>query len=141
MYLTQMGEIPLLTREQEIALAKKIELTRMAFRRQGPRERLLHAAGRRDHAGGDEGRMPFDRTMKISTTESMAKATIIKRLPANLATVRKLLELNRRLGASAATAAAAAAVRQEAQRAHDQRRRRAVTLLEELSLRTSRISR
>ncbi|MBN1492123.1 MAG: RNA polymerase subunit sigma-70, partial [Phycisphaerae bacterium] len=34
MYLTQMGEIPLLTRPQEIALAKKIELTRMAFRKQ-----------------------------------------------------------------------------------------------------------
>jgi RNA polymerase primary sigma factor len=33
MYLTQMGEIPLLTRTQEIALAKKIELTRLAFRR------------------------------------------------------------------------------------------------------------
>lgn len=28
MYLTQMGEIPLLTRQQEIALAKRIELTR-----------------------------------------------------------------------------------------------------------------
>ena len=33
MYLTQMAEIPLLTREQEIALAKKIEVTRKRFRR------------------------------------------------------------------------------------------------------------
>ena len=33
MYLTQMGEIPLLTRQQEIALAKRIEVTRAQFRR------------------------------------------------------------------------------------------------------------
>ena len=32
MYLTQMGEIPLLTRTQEITLAKKIEDTRREFR-------------------------------------------------------------------------------------------------------------
>jgi RNA polymerase primary sigma factor len=33
MYLTQMGQIPLLTRKSEIALARKIEMTRMGFRR------------------------------------------------------------------------------------------------------------
>jgi RNA polymerase primary sigma factor len=32
-YLTQMGEIPLLAREDEIRLARKIEVSRMAFRR------------------------------------------------------------------------------------------------------------
>ena len=33
MYLTQMGEIPLLTRQEEITLAKMVEITRARFRR------------------------------------------------------------------------------------------------------------
>src|SRR6266852_2646962 len=33
MYLPQLGELPLLKREEEIALAKKIEVTRKRFRR------------------------------------------------------------------------------------------------------------
>ena len=33
MYLSQMAEIPLLARSEEIALAKKIEVTRKQFRR------------------------------------------------------------------------------------------------------------
>jgi RNA polymerase primary sigma factor len=33
MYLTQMGEIPLLKRDEEIFLAKQIEVTRRRFRR------------------------------------------------------------------------------------------------------------
>ncbi|MHC4181404.1 MAG: sigma-70 factor domain-containing protein, partial [Planctomycetota bacterium] len=33
MYLTQMGEIPLLTRQEEVSLATQIEITRSRFRR------------------------------------------------------------------------------------------------------------
>ena len=84
MYLSQMGEIPLLAREQEIALAKKIELTRMAFRRRILENDFCIQQAIETIQAVADGRMPFDRTMKISTTESMAKSTIMKRLPANL---------------------------------------------------------
>ncbi len=139
MYLTQMGEIPLLTRDQEIALAKKIELTRTAFRRKvlesdyciGQAVDILQQVG--------DGQLPFDRTMRISTSESMAKQTITKRLPGNLATVRKLMALNEEDWAKIADSKSSAQNREKFKKEMNKRRRKAAKLLEELSLRTARI--
>jgi len=139
MYLTQMGEIPLLTREEEIRLAKKIELTRMAFRRKVLESDYCISQAVEILQQVADGRLPFDRTMKISTSENLAKNTITKRLPENLATVRKLMELNREDWAAITESRVSAAVRRATIKRTNQRRRKMSKLLEELSLRTSRI--
>jgi len=139
MYLTQMGEIPLLTRAEEIALAKKIELTRMAFRKQVLESDYCIAQAVDILQQVSDNRLPFDRTMKVSTSEAMAKSTITRLLPENLLTVRKLMELNetdfdRLVGTRMSALAKESLLRQM-----NQRRRKIAKLLEELSLRTSRI--
>ncbi|MCA9093925.1 MAG: RNA polymerase subunit sigma-70, partial [Planctomycetaceae bacterium] len=94
MYLTQMGEIPLLSRYEEIALAKKIEVTRKRFRRH-----LLES----DYAMRQAievltrvytGELPFDRTIKVSVTESLEKNQVLGRMPLNLKTLEHLHTLN-----------------------------------------------
>ena len=139
MYLTQMGEIPLLTRPEEIFLAKKIELTRMAFRRKVLESDYCMAQAVQTLCHVRDGQLPFDRTMRISTAENLGKPTITRRLPVNLATLYKLMEQNEADWERLQDARLSAAVRKQLHKRVNQRRRRAVTLLEELSLRTSRI--
>ncbi|MCO6439257.1 MAG: RNA polymerase sigma factor RpoD [Phycisphaerae bacterium] len=138
MYLTQMGEIPLLTREEEIRLAKKIELTRMAFRQKVLESDYCATLAVDILQQVHEGRLPFDRTMKISTSEHAAKSRIGARIPVNLETVRVLMKRNeeawqrvlqtRKVGERRAVEAEMRSTR-----------RKVSKLLEELSLRTSRI--
>ncbi len=140
MYLTQMGEISLLTREEEIRLAKKIETTRMIFRRKVLENDYSITAAVEILEMVDEGDLPFDRTMKISTAEDDAKGKIAARIPENLKTVRKLLELNRHdWMAMEENHRMAKAEKDQLLSAIKSRRRKMATLIEELSLRTSKV--
>src|SRR3954467_5788458 len=139
MYLTQMGEIPLLTRDQEIALAKKIEITRKRFRR-----KVLEC----DYAlrlVGDvlkkvnSGELPFDRTVKVSVTENLEKDQILGRMPLNLVTLDHLMGLNDRDFRNYVRAKHDPHQRRTLKLDLKNRRRKAVTLVEELSIRTQKV--
>ncbi|MFP3938338.1 MAG: RNA polymerase sigma factor RpoD [Phycisphaerae bacterium] len=138
MYLTQMGEIPLLTRDQEIALAKKIEMTRMHFRRRVLESDYCIQQAVEILSQVYAGDLPFDRTMKISTAENLSKETITERMPANLETVRMIIEANQADWAKIKSTTSESQVRTLRKQLW-RRRRRAAKLIEELSLRTSRI--
>ncbi|MGD9714282.1 MAG: RNA polymerase sigma factor RpoD [Thermomicrobiales bacterium] len=139
MYLTQMGETPLLTRDEEIRLAKKIELTRMALRQKVLESDYCAMAAVQILRQVQDGRLPFDRTMRISTAEHAAKATILSRLGNNLETVEAMIARNETDWAELSGSRLPAARRRELEKMMNQRRRKIAKLLEELSLRTSRI--
>jgi RNA polymerase primary sigma factor len=139
MYLAQMAEIPLLSRREEISLAKRIEVTRKRFRRailgcayslQATVETL-----RKVH----EGKLPFDRTIKVSLTERLTKEQIQARMPHNLVTLEHLMgESRAEFRKLISTRTSPEEVR--AARVRFRRMRvKSLHLVEELSLRTRRV--
>jgi len=139
MYLTQMGQIDLLNRKQEVQLAMKIELTRRRFRRKvlecDYAMRQVVETLKRVHTGD----LPFDRTIKVSQTENLEKDKILNRMPHNLRTLEPLMEANvedfQRMGDERTVAPEREEIRERLRL----RRRKTVTLVEELSIRTQKV--
>ena len=92
MYLSQMAEIPLLTRDEEIGLAKKIELTRKRFRRNMLRSFYAMEATVKTLQRVHSGELPFDRTIKVSLTEQLTKEQVQARMPHNLPLLVHLMQ-------------------------------------------------
>jgi RNA polymerase primary sigma factor len=139
MYLTQMGEIPLLKRDEEIRLAKLIEDTRRSFRGKvlecDYALRLVVEVLRKVDAGD----LPFDRTVKVSVTENLEKDQILGRMPANLKTLTYLMDQNRLDFKSFLQSKGDRKTQRMIFKRMAVRRRKCVRLVEELSIRTQKI--
>jgi RNA polymerase primary sigma factor len=140
MYLTQMGEIPLLTREEEISLARKIELTRKQFRK----EVLSSGFGMRNAIEILEdvlkGELAFDRTLKVNQQDpEVGKADLSDRLPGNIATLRLIYEAARKDFARLTSEEAPADEQLILKKRIFSRRRKAVALIEELNLQGKKV--
>jgi RNA polymerase primary sigma factor len=139
MYLTQMGEIPLLSRDEELTLAKRIEITRKRFRKKILESEVSMAMAIKLLEEVQEGDLAFDRTLKTNSGDEGSKVDISAKLPENLATVRRIVEQNRRDHAEIKKPE----VPLEHKEAHFERikarRKKAVILLEELNIQTKHI--
>ncbi|MGA2502230.1 MAG: sigma-70 family RNA polymerase sigma factor, partial [Tepidisphaeraceae bacterium] len=139
LYLSQMAEIPLLSRVEEISLAKKIEVARKRFRRSVVGCNLAMRATVATLTKVHGGILPFDRTVKVSLTERLTKEQIIARMPHNLRTLSHLLEENERNFCKLISKRISEEERAAARKRFIRNRRKTLTLVEELSLRTRRV--
>ena len=139
MYLTQMGEIPLLTRQREVTLARQIESSRRRFRAKLLEcdyvAQIAFRTLKRVHSND----LPFDRTVQVNDVDNMEKRQINGRFEPNLRSLTQMLARNLKDYNTATSRNASREDREAAWRELGMRRRRVVRLIEELGLRTQRI--
>ena len=94
-YLMQMGEIPMLSRQEETAVAKRIDRGRRGFRYSMlATDYLLHAAIGLLESIRDN-RLRLDRTIEVSVVNLREKARLLKVLTPNLRTLHHLMLQNK----------------------------------------------
>ncbi len=139
MYLMQMGQIPLLTRQEEIESAQKIENTRSKYRHwMLATDYMLQGACKLLEQVRDS-KLRLDRTIEVSVTNAAEKKAIMKRIVPNINTLRNLLILNHHDYFIAINQRLDQETRSDAWKRLTRRRNRAVRLVEEMNLRTNRL--
>ena len=139
MYLMQMGQIPLLTRHEELESAQLIARTRSKYRHWLlATDFMLHGACKLLEQVRDS-KLRLDRTIEVSVTNAAEKKAIMKRIVPNINTLRHLLILNHHDYFMAINRKLGRQTRRDAWKRLTRRRNRAVRLVEEMNLRTNRL--
>ncbi len=139
LYLMQMGEIPMLSRSDELKSAVQIERTRTRFRHNLLASDFVLRGAVTILEKVKNGQMRLDRTIEVSVTNTQEKKRILQRLDPNLETLRHLLAANVRDFRIVSSRSAADEDRHAAWQRSVRRRFKAVCLIEEMNLRYNRL--
>jgi RNA polymerase primary sigma factor len=139
MYLMQMGEIPMLSREQEVDAAQRIERTRRRFRNSLLANDFVLQGAVQLLEKVRDGKLRLDRTIEVSVTNRVGKKHLMRRIGPNVSTLVELLKRNQADFAIAVSRHRDARTRREAWRRLVRRRSKATRLVEELNLRIGRL--
>ncbi len=136
MYLSEMAKFPLLKRDREVYLAKKIEAGRKRYRRSLMECHFAMIAALETLEKVFAGELPFERTVRTSDAENASQQQILRRMQCNIPTIRKLLDRNVADFNLIINPTTTLVERNERIKTLVEHRRKTATLLEELSLRT-----
>ncbi len=96
-YLSQMGGIPLLSRAEELSLAKRIEYTRRRMRRKIFENEWCIKQMVEIFKDIHFNKSPFERNIEVNTAFGEGKEEIIACIPKNIETLSRLLEENKEM--------------------------------------------
>ena len=139
LYLLQMGGIPLLNRETEVAHAREIEIWRRRFRRTLLANDFVLSGAVQLLERVQAGTLRLDRTIEVSVTNTREKKRLLKRLGPNLVTLKRIEQEKGRLFRVAMSRSTPLDVRRAAWRRLVRQRNKAVRLVEEMHLRIQRL--
>ncbi len=139
MYLSEMGSIPLLTREEEVILAKKIELSSSRFRRRTLESPVAMAYVFDLYEKVKQNRESLDKIMRNSHPAGTEKNDVFTRLPGHMESLRKIYEILTDLWRRTEDGGVSATKRAAHFSEMRSRQRRVARLLEELGLRTGKM--
>jgi RNA polymerase primary sigma factor len=91
LYLRQMGAIPLLNREQELALAEQLEMRRHRYRHAALTSLRTLTRVLETFERVQQGLLALDPTIDVVNTLGLSRENILKRMPYHIRTLRSVL--------------------------------------------------
>ena len=139
LYLTQMSSFPMLSREEELDAARRIEISRRRYRREmlGNYYMIMGAIKVLDNI--EHGNLRVDRTLDFSVSDKEKRKNIEQRMYPNLKTLRRLIEVMPGDFRLAVSRKSDSALKRDAWQRLTRRRKKAMRLIEELHIRIERL--